>query len=73
MYASHQLLRVHQDEWLRHAETRRLSKQAAASSGASGRSTAAPAHPAARPAFRPPAASRANRGSEPRRGDSHDS
>ena len=38
MYASHQLLRVHQDEWLRHAETRRLTEQAAASSGASGRS-----------------------------------
>jgi len=28
MYASHQLLRVHQDEWLRHAEIRRLTKQA---------------------------------------------
>jgi hypothetical protein len=31
MYASPQLLRVHHDEWLRHAETQRLIKQAAAS------------------------------------------
>jgi hypothetical protein len=38
MYVSNQLLRVHRDEWLRHAETRRLIKQAAASSDASGRS-----------------------------------
>lgn len=28
MYPSHQLLRVHHDEWLRYAETRRLVKQA---------------------------------------------
>jgi hypothetical protein len=27
---SQQLLRIHQDEWLRYAETRRLVKQAAA-------------------------------------------
>jgi len=38
MYASHQLLRVHQDEWLRHAETRRLTKQAESAAGASVRS-----------------------------------
>ena len=38
MYASHQLLHVHRDEWLRHAETGRLIKQAAAPSDASGRS-----------------------------------
>jgi hypothetical protein len=30
MYVSPQLLRVHHDEWLRHAETRRLIKQATA-------------------------------------------
>jgi len=35
MYASHQLLRVHHDEWLRHAEIRRLTKQAEAVAGAS--------------------------------------
>jgi hypothetical protein len=29
MYASQQLLRVHHEEWLRHAEARRLIKQAA--------------------------------------------
>jgi hypothetical protein len=31
MYASHQLLRAHHDEWLRYAESRRLIKQAEAS------------------------------------------
>lgn len=36
MYASHQMLRVHYDEWLRHAETRRLIKQAAEERSASG-------------------------------------
>ena len=38
MYASHQLLRVHQDEWLRHAETRPLTKQAEAAAEAPVRS-----------------------------------
>ena len=38
MYASHQLLRVHQDEWLRHAEIRRLTNQAEAGAGAAARS-----------------------------------
>jgi hypothetical protein len=37
MYVSTQMLRVHHDEWLRHAETHRLIKQAAASSGAAAR------------------------------------
>jgi hypothetical protein len=35
MYVSNQMLRVHHDEWLRYAETRRLIKQAAASAQAS--------------------------------------
>jgi hypothetical protein len=28
MYVSHQMVRVHHDEWLRYAETRRLVSQA---------------------------------------------
>ena len=32
MYVSNQLLRVHHDDWLRYAETRRQIKQAAAAS-----------------------------------------
>jgi hypothetical protein len=35
MYVSEQLLRVHHDEWLRHAETRRQIKHAAAAPGGS--------------------------------------
>ena len=35
MYAPQQLLRVNHEEWLRHAETRRLIKQATALSGES--------------------------------------
>jgi hypothetical protein len=34
---SQQLLRVHHDEWLRHAETRRLIKQAKAEARHAGR------------------------------------
>ena len=37
MYAPQQLIRVNHDEWLRYAETRRLIKQAALSSGAAPR------------------------------------
>ncbi len=37
MYVSTQLLRVHHEEWLRHAETRRLIKQSAAASSRSSR------------------------------------
>ena len=33
MYPSAQLSRIHHDEWLRYAETRRLIKQARAASG----------------------------------------
>jgi hypothetical protein len=37
MYVSNQMLRVNHDEWLRHAETRRQVKQAAALSRGSAR------------------------------------
>jgi hypothetical protein len=35
MYASQQMLRVHHDEWLRHAEIRRLTNQPQDVAGAS--------------------------------------
>lgn len=37
MYVSQQLVRVHQDEWLRYAEARREIKRAAVSREAAGR------------------------------------
>ncbi len=45
MYPPHQLLRVHHDEWLRHAEVRRQIKQAAAESSESARRAGRERHP----------------------------
>jgi hypothetical protein len=50
VYSSHQMLRVHHDEWLRYAETRRMIKRAQAETRASSAKSARSS--ARRPQFR---------------------